>query len=111
MATRSILESATPAAPATPIPPKIRCRTVFTDRAPAIYIFTAPIPARLRPATMCFSRYGHPTITADSVQKDFAKFFTDCENKLKNPLEQWPKLWGDLPGDYTTEQENLLKNS
>ena len=54
---------------------------------------------------------GHPTITADSVQKDFARFFTDCENKLKNPLEQWPKLWGDLPGDYTTEQENLLKNS
>jgi len=51
---------------------------------------------------------GHPTITATSVQKDFDAFFTDCEKKLKDPLEQWPKIWADLPPDYTDQQKDLL---
>ena len=52
-----------------------------------------------------------PTITAKSVEKDFDAFFTECEKKLKDPLDQWPKIWADLPKDYTDEQEKLLKNS
>ena len=51
---------------------------------------------------------GQPTITAATVQKDFSTFFTDCEARLKDPLQQWPKVWSDLPPDYTKQQQELL---
>jgi len=51
---------------------------------------------------------GQPTVTAASVQKDFDAFFAECEEKLKNPLEQWPMLWKDLPKHYTDQQQALL---
>jgi FtsP/CotA-like multicopper oxidase with cupredoxin domain len=54
---------------------------------------------------------GNPTVTAETFQKDFDIFFTECEKKLKDPLEQWPKIWTDLPEDYRVQQEELLKNS
>lgn len=52
-----------------------------------------------------------PTVTAKSVEKDFDRFFTQCEKKLKDPLDQWPKIWSDLPKEYTDLQEELLKKS
>ncbi len=52
-----------------------------------------------------------PTITAKTVEKDFDAFFSECEKNLKDPLEQWPKVWADLPKDYTNQQEELLKKS
>ena len=52
-----------------------------------------------------------PTVTAKSVENDFDRFFTQCEKKLKDPMDQWPKIWSDLPKEYTDLQEELLKKS
>jgi len=51
---------------------------------------------------------GKPTITAATYRKDFDTFFSNCEAKLKDPLQQWPNVWADLPPDYTKQQEHLL---
>jgi FtsP/CotA-like multicopper oxidase with cupredoxin domain len=53
---------------------------------------------------------GAPTVNAKSVRQAFDKFFDECQEKVKaDNLDQWPRLWSDLPSDYTTEQETMLK--
>ena len=39
----------------------------------------------------------------------FEEFFKTCRGKLKNPLEEWPTRWSDLPKPYTDKQTELLK--
>ena len=53
---------------------------------------------------------GQPTVNEASVQHDFDTFFAECEKALrKDNLAQWPKVWADLPSDYTAGQEAMLK--
>jgi FtsP/CotA-like multicopper oxidase with cupredoxin domain len=53
---------------------------------------------------------GQPTVNEASVQHDFDTFFAECEKVLrKDNLAQWPKVWADLPPDYTASQEAMLK--
>jgi FtsP/CotA-like multicopper oxidase with cupredoxin domain len=52
-----------------------------------------------------------PTVTQASVQKDFDAFFARCETKLsRSVLTEWPKVWGDLPPNWTAEQQKLLND-
>ena len=51
-----------------------------------------------------------PVVTPESVKTSFDEFFKQCEAKLSNNvLKEWPKVWGDLPPAWTTEQEKLIK--
>ena len=51
-----------------------------------------------------------PTVSAAGVQYSFDAFFAECEKVLRaDNLAQWPKVWGDLPPDYTAGQEAMLK--
>ncbi len=51
-----------------------------------------------------------PTVTPESVQKHFDRFFAQCEERLsRNVLDQWPRKWDDLPDSYTDDQKKLLK--
>lgn len=53
---------------------------------------------------------GNLTTTPEKVQKSLDGFFAQCETRLKrNALDQWPKLWGDLPSDWTDQQKSLLQ--
>jgi FtsP/CotA-like multicopper oxidase with cupredoxin domain len=53
---------------------------------------------------------GVPTVTAASVEQDFAKFFTECEARLKaDNLLEWPQTWKDMPDGWTQGQETMLK--
>jgi FtsP/CotA-like multicopper oxidase with cupredoxin domain len=54
---------------------------------------------------------GVPTVTAASVAQDFAKFFAECEARLKaNNLLEWPQTWEDMHIDgWTQGQEAMLK--
>jgi FtsP/CotA-like multicopper oxidase with cupredoxin domain len=66
-----------------------------------VFLFVRPSPR---------SDDNKPTVTAESVEPYFDKFFGDCERELgKSILSEWPKLWGDLPPDWTAEQTRLLK--
>jgi FtsP/CotA-like multicopper oxidase with cupredoxin domain len=49
-------------------------------------------------------------VTQQTVQDAFEQFFGECERRLRaDPLAQWPRVWGDMPVAWTTEQERLLK--
>jgi FtsP/CotA-like multicopper oxidase with cupredoxin domain len=66
-----------------------------------VFLFVRPSPR---------SSDNKPTVTAESVAPYFNTFFGDCERELgKSVLSEWPKLWADLPPDWTAEQTRLLK--
>lgn len=53
---------------------------------------------------------GKLTTSPEKVQKSLDQFFTQCEKQLSgNVLREWPKLWSDLPDDWTDQQKNLLQ--
>lgn len=52
---------------------------------------------------------GNLTTTPAKAMVSFEEFFTTCRGKLKNPLEEWPTRWSDLPKPYTDKQSELLK--
>ena len=53
---------------------------------------------------------GKPTVTGESVRDAFDEFFDKCAQILRaDNLAQWPKVWNDLPTQYTQMQETLLK--
>ena len=53
---------------------------------------------------------GQPTVTEESVEKEFKTFFDACEAALnKSQLSQFPNSWNDLPKSWTEQQEKLLK--
>lgn len=53
---------------------------------------------------------GQPTVTEQSVETSFKKFFADCEAQLKKDVfSEWPHIWRDLPSEWTRKQEKLLK--
>jgi FtsP/CotA-like multicopper oxidase with cupredoxin domain len=52
---------------------------------------------------------GKLTVSPEKVQKYLDVFFAQCEKQLSGSvLQEWPKLWGDLPSDWTGEQKDLL---
>ncbi|MEO8035390.1 MAG: multicopper oxidase domain-containing protein [Acidobacteriota bacterium] len=65
----------------------------------------------VRPSLRTKDEANKPLVTAETVRKPFADFFSKCEQQLKpdQPLRQWPFTWGDLPADWTATQEKLLK--
>ena len=54
---------------------------------------------------------GANAVTAETYKTAFAKFFADCERKLRaDPLSEWPTDWlKDLPTEYTTDQKARLQ--
>ena len=53
---------------------------------------------------------GNLTTSPEKVQKSLDKFFVQCETYLKSgALVQWPKVWSDMPSDWTDEQKSLLQ--
>ncbi|MEA2240239.1 MAG: hypothetical protein QOC81_4963 [Thermoanaerobaculia bacterium] len=45
---------------------------------------------------------GKPVVTEDTYKSAFNTFYGNCERILgANPLTQWPRIWGDLPVEYT----------
>lgn len=58
---------------------------------------------------------GQPMVTEASVKADFDLFFEQCVSELRrgkgNSPTTWPNLWTELPGDYRSHQEHLLRLS
>jgi hypothetical protein len=52
---------------------------------------------------------GKLVVTEDSVKKDFATFFGDCETNLKMVPSIWPTRWEQLPDNYRNVQKALLQ--
>jgi FtsP/CotA-like multicopper oxidase with cupredoxin domain len=53
---------------------------------------------------------GKLTVSPEKVQKSLNTFFALCEKQLGgNVLREWPKIWGDLPSDWTEQQTELLQ--
>lgn len=53
---------------------------------------------------------GNLTTSPEKVQKSLDKFFADCAAHLKgSALTQWPKVWSDMPSDWTDQQKSLLQ--
>lgn len=53
---------------------------------------------------------GNLTTSVQKVQEDLDKFFAQCNDRLKvSPLVIWPKVWADLPSDWTGQQKDLLQ--
>lgn len=53
---------------------------------------------------------GKLTTSPEKVQKSLDQFFAQCEKQLSgNVLREWPRLWGDLPSDWTDQQKDLLQ--
>jgi len=53
---------------------------------------------------------GKLTTSPEKVQKSLDVFFTECEKQLSGSvLREWPKLWADLPSDWTDQQKDLLQ--
>ena len=54
---------------------------------------------------------GKLTTTPEKVQEDLDKFFAQCTDRLKaNVLSNWPRIWGDMPSDWTDRQKDLLQD-
>jgi len=65
-----------------------------------VYLFIRPLPR---------NKQGNLTTTPAQVTVGLEQFFTDCTEQLKNPLNQWPVHWSDLPRSWTDKQEELLQ--
>ena len=53
---------------------------------------------------------GNLTTSVQKVQEDLDKFYAQCNERLKvSPLVIWPKVWADLPSDWTGQQKDLLQ--
>jgi FtsP/CotA-like multicopper oxidase with cupredoxin domain len=53
---------------------------------------------------------GKLTVSPEKVQKSLDVFYAQCEQQLSGSvLREWPKLWGDLPSEWTDEQKSLLQ--
>jgi FtsP/CotA-like multicopper oxidase with cupredoxin domain len=53
---------------------------------------------------------GNLTTTPEKVQKSLDEFYAQCEARLKNnALRAWPKVWADLPSEWTEQQKSLLQ--
>jgi FtsP/CotA-like multicopper oxidase with cupredoxin domain len=65
----------------------------------------------LRPSPRTKDEANAPTVTADTFKDAFDEFFKQCSAMLNpaDPLVEWPSKWADLPGAYTSKQEELLK--
>jgi FtsP/CotA-like multicopper oxidase with cupredoxin domain len=64
-----------------------------------VYLQIRPLPR---------DNQGKLTTTPDEAMVSFEEFFKTCRGKLKNPLEEWPATWSDLPKPYTDKQTALL---
>jgi FtsP/CotA-like multicopper oxidase with cupredoxin domain len=54
---------------------------------------------------------GKLTTSPEKVQRSLDDFFAKCEKQLSgNVLLEWPKLWSDLPSDWTDLQKDLLQD-
>src|ERR1043166_2173481 len=65
-----------------------------------VYLMIRPLPR---------DRLGNPTTPAKELTKSFQQFFDLCATVLRNPLNQWPVSWNDLPSDYVNAQRALLQ--
>ena len=65
-----------------------------------VYLQIRPLPR---------DNQGELTTTPAEAMVSFEEFFKTCRGKLKNPLEEWPTRWSDLPKPYTDKQTELLK--
>ncbi len=53
---------------------------------------------------------GNLTTTPEKVQKSLDEFYAQCEARLKNSaLVAWPRVWADLPAEWTEQQKSLLQ--
>jgi len=52
---------------------------------------------------------GNLTVTPAAATVALPDFFGTCLEKLKNPLNQWPVTWDDLPKVWTDKQWEMLK--
>lgn len=52
---------------------------------------------------------GNLTVTPAAATVALPDFFGTCFEKLKNPLNQWPVTWDDLPKPWTDKQWEMLK--
>jgi len=52
---------------------------------------------------------GNLTVTPAAATVALPDFFGTCLEKLKNPLNQWPVTWDDLPKPWTDKQWEMLK--
>jgi FtsP/CotA-like multicopper oxidase with cupredoxin domain len=52
---------------------------------------------------------GNLTTSPEKVQEDLSTFYAQCTERLKvSPLVNWPRLWSDMPADWTGLQKDLL---
>jgi FtsP/CotA-like multicopper oxidase with cupredoxin domain len=53
---------------------------------------------------------GNLTTSPQKVQEDLDKFYAQCTERLKvSPLIKWPRVWSDMPSDWTGRQQDLLQ--
>lgn len=53
---------------------------------------------------------GKLTTSPEKIQKSLDVFYAECEKQLSGSvLSEWPKVWGDLPSDWTDQQKDLLQ--
>jgi FtsP/CotA-like multicopper oxidase with cupredoxin domain len=66
-----------------------------------VYLMIRPLPR---------DRMGEPTVPVKALTQSFATWFDLCAEVLRrNPLNQWPVSWNDLPAQYAGAQTALLQ--
>ena len=65
-----------------------------------VYLQVRPLPR---------NNQGILTTTASEALVGTDQFFTDCAQQLKNPVNQWPTRWHDMPQPWIAEQTSLLQ--
>jgi FtsP/CotA-like multicopper oxidase with cupredoxin domain len=66
---------------------------------------------QIRPSPRKTDGTNEPIVTAGSVAKSFDEFFAACRQQLQSDPgpKIWPTNWSELPAEYTTSQQDLLK--
>ena len=66
-----------------------------------VYLQIRPLPR---------DNQGILTTTPDQASVSLDDFFRSCAAELKNPLNQWPTTWDQLPVPWLDKQKQLLKD-
>src|SRR5262249_62371404 len=61
-----------------------------------VYLQVRPLPR---------DNQGNLTTTPASATAAFPDFFRACAERLRNPLEQWPTTWSDVPKPAWTDNQ------